>query len=61
MKPYQVPPVHEKMRRPIIYWTANIIRRTDIGDVLHEIDRHESKPILTARHGHYNIVYKSWR
>ncbi len=57
MKTYQVPPVNAKTRKPIEYWTANIVN----GLKLNEIDRHESKAILTARNGHAGIIYKAIR
>jgi hypothetical protein len=50
-----------KVRRPIRYWTANVVQKFPLVHLLEEIDRHESKAILTARHGHDGIIYKSIR
>lgn len=46
-------------RKPIKYWTANIVTNWLGGTQC--IDAHESKAILTARHGNKGIIYKAIR
>lgn len=46
-------------RKPILYWECHIITNW-LGNT-QCIDEHESKAILTARHGNRGVIYKAIR